>query len=298
MRSFNTSGPCDPKRHYTVLREGLVAAGMSKVKDGRYFTLFAPRQAGKTTFFQLLLDALKREGNFTPIWIGFENMKSLSREEFYEALNHKIHQELSTAGIMLTFTIKNQLSLERFFEEFKAKPVVLALDEFEGVPDSVLSKLMHTFRGMYHKKHLHGLQSLLLVGVSTLAELVVSSASPFNIVDQLVVPYFTRDEVEGLIGQYVAESGQRFEEEVVRALYYDTNGQPGLACALCEHLVETVVTDTSLPVTMAAYYRTLQHFLTERFDKNILNVVQKAREKKSLHAALAVLRSAHSIHRV
>jgi len=34
-------------------------------------------------------------------------------------------------------------------------------------------------------------------------------------------------------------------------------------------------------VTMEHYYRAQQHFLTERFDKNIINIVQKARGKKN-----------------
>lgn len=281
MRRFNTFGPCNPQEHYTLLRPALVAQGMAKVRDGRYFTIFAPRQAGKTTFFQLLLAELEREGRFLPIWISLENAKTLGREKFYEALNHKIHRELKARGITMDFTIREQFSLERFFEELSATPVVLVIDEFEGVPEVVLSELMHTLRALYHKKQFHGLQSLLLVGVSTIAELVVSHASPFNIVDQLLVPYFTRAEITALINQYVAETGQSFEDDVVRAICHDTNGQPGLVCALCEYLVETVAPDKSRPVTMAAYYRTLRHFLTERYDKNILNIVQKAREKKT-----------------
>ncbi len=281
MRRFNTFGPCDPKEHYTLLRPALVAQGVAKVRAGRYFTIFAPRQAGKTTFFQLLLAELEREGNFLPIWISLENTKTLGRERFYEALNHFIHQELSARGRNVDFTIKDQLSLQRFFEEWNAPPIMLVIDEFEGVPEIVVSELMHAFRSMYHKKQFYGLQALMLVGVSTIAELVVSSASPFNIVDQLLVPYFTRAEVEELIGQYVSETGQRFEEEAIRALAHDTNGQPGLVCALCEYLVETVVPDKSESVTMPAYYRALRHFLTERYDKNIINIVQKAREKKA-----------------
>jgi hypothetical protein len=53
---------------------------------------------------------------------------------------------------------------------------------------------------------------LCLVGVSTIAELVVSSASPFNIAEELQLPYFTETEVHSLIEQYVTESGQVFEE--------------------------------------------------------------------------------------
>lgn len=42
-----------------------------------------------------------------------------------------------------------------------------------------------------------------------------------------------------------------------------------------------MVPDHSQPITLAAFYPTLHHFLTERFDKNIVNIVQKAREKQA-----------------
>jgi len=41
-----------------------------------------------------------------------------------------------------------------------------------------------------------------------------------------------------------------------------------------------MVPERSQPITMEAFYPTLHHFLTERFDKNIVNIVQKAREKR------------------
>jgi hypothetical protein len=44
--------------------------------------------------------------------------------------------------------------------------------------------------------------------------------------------------------------------------------------------VEKLVTNRRKPVLMEHYYQAQQHFLTERFDKNIINIVQKAREKK------------------
>jgi hypothetical protein len=83
-----------------------------------------------------------------------------------------------------------------------------------------------------------------------------------------------------LIGQYVAESGQPFAKAVVKAIYENTQGQPGLTCALCHYLVTEKVTDRSQPITMAALYPTLKHFLTERRDKNILNIVSKTRERR------------------
>ena len=67
-------------------------------------------------------------------------------------------------------------------------------------------------REIYQYKQHYALQALIFVGVSTLAELVVSSASPFNIVDQLQIPYFTFAEVQELIQQYVSET--RYHEYV------------------------------------------------------------------------------------
>jgi len=124
------------------------------------------------------------------------------------------------------------------------------------------------------------MHSLALVGVSTVAELVVSSASPFNIAEELPIPYFTFQEVRSLIKQYVTESGQVFSKKVIKLIYENTFGQPGLVCALCSYIVKKLATDRQ-PVTIEHYYRAQHHFLTERFDKNIINIVQKAREKRA-----------------
>ncbi len=281
MRYFNTSGPCDPEKHYTVMREALVAQGKTLVEQGRYFTIFAPRQAGKTTYFQLLQNRLKAEGNYTPIWISFEDLKTVDWKTFYRDVTSQLEDELSEYGIPVTQPITNQSELPLFFKEIRhqLKPVALFIDEFEGIPDCVLSELMHGLRKMYHRKKYHSLHALSLVGVSTVAELVVSSASPFNIVDELRIPYFRLEEVRELIQQYVNESEQNFEENVLKAIYDNTQGQPGLVCGLCGHLVEYVATNHSKSVTMEDMYKTLTHFITERFDKNIINIVQKARIK-------------------
>lgn len=282
MRYFNTSGPCNPDLHYTVMREELVATGQRLVEEGRYFTIFAPRQAGKTTYFQLLFRHLK-EQNFTPVWISFESLRTIGREKFYQVMGHELQRALAAHGLKLNHSFVDQVDVQRFFEAARpqAPRIVLVIDEFEDVPESVMSELLHAFRKMYHQKEYYALHALALVGVGSLAELVVSSSSPFNIVDELQIPYFSQNEVEHLIQQYVADSGQRFEADVIQAIYHNTQGQPGLVCALCHHLVNVTAPLPSQPVSIDAFYKTLRHFLTERLDKNILNVVQKAKQKQS-----------------
>jgi AAA-like domain len=281
MRYFNTSGPCNPAEHYTVLRRELVAEGVEKVRRGWYITIFAPRQSGKTTFFQLLIGELWKSGQYLPIWISFENLQNATKEQFYEALNHELCHNMEKHAVVPQRVIKSELDIPGFFEELRRQreKIVLVIDEFEGIPQAVLGELMHSLRKIYHERERYALHSLLLVGVSTIADLIVSSASPFNIVDEQKIPYFSKEEVKELIGQYTAESVQKFDTEVIKAIYANTAGQPGLVCALCQHLVESIATDRSQSVTMADFYKTLTHFLTERFDKNIINIIRKAREK-------------------
>jgi type II secretory pathway predicted ATPase ExeA len=283
MRFFNTSGACIPEEHYTVMRQSLVAQGLQLVAQGRFFTIFAPRQSGKTTYFQLLFRQLNRL-DFTPVRLSFEGMRTLTRAKFYQVLGRRLQRGLSEQGIERNYHFVDQSDLQESLDKshWGERRLVLVIDEFEEMPPEVLSELLHSLRDVYQYQEHYALHSLLLVGVSTLAELVVSSASPFNIVDQLQIPYFTFAEVQELIEQFVAESGQPFDEQVIKAIYDNTQGQPGLVNALCQHLVETVATDRSQPVTMAHFYVALKHFLTERFDKNILNVIRKAREKPEL----------------
>jgi hypothetical protein len=267
------------------MREALIAKGKEKVRKGRYFTLFAPRQTGKTTYFQLLLEAVRSE-NFTPIWISFEKLKTVTRNRFYQDLNNQLHQELAEHQIKLEHTIADQIDVVQLFEKIRShtQSVVLVIDEFEGIPDAVLSEMMHAFRQMYHRKKYHALHSLILVGVSTIAELVMSVASPFNIAEELKISYFTPAEVNQLIEQYVAESGQQFEEGVIKAIYDNTKGQPGLVCALLVQMIKKVATNRS--VTMDDFLLTLNEFLMSKYDKNILNIVQKAEEKKAFMCRL------------
>ena len=268
------------------MREALVATGQALVDDGLYFTIVAPRQTGKSTYFQLLFDSLK-ERDYIPVWVSFESFKTISREQFYETFGLELQEELSQFGLDIEQEIDqpfaNHIDLQNYFRKLAKQPkkIVLVIDEFEDVPDDAMGDVLHSFRKIFHRKQFYALHSVILVGVSTLSELIVagSSSSPFNVADELAISYFTFAETHALIQQYIHESGQIFEADVIQSIYDNTQGQPGLTCALCAHLIQEKP-DRAQPIVMANFYKTLQHFLIERSDKNILNVVQKAREKQ------------------
>ena len=85
-RYFNTSGPNYPEKHYTLMRRELVEEGINLVQQEKYFTIWAPRQSGKSTYFLLLKKQLERQG-YTVVWMNIENFIDASLSTFLTKLN-------------------------------------------------------------------------------------------------------------------------------------------------------------------------------------------------------------------
>ena len=85
MRLFNTSGPNILAKHYTLPRLELIERGKKLVNNDRYFTIWAPRQTGKSTYFRLLGNALTEEGYYVS-YISFENYIKRPYGSFMERL--------------------------------------------------------------------------------------------------------------------------------------------------------------------------------------------------------------------
>ncbi|MEO3876803.1 hypothetical protein ABGB18_49340 [Nonomuraea sp. B12E4] len=51
---FNTTGPCDPQRHYMLPPAPRLPEARVLIEMDRYFVLHAPRQTGKTTMLRTL----------------------------------------------------------------------------------------------------------------------------------------------------------------------------------------------------------------------------------------------------
>ena len=82
MRYFNTHGPVDVDQHYVVSRQPLADSLQVQIDQGKYFTIFAPRQVGKTTLLRQLNDMLAEHSNSLPISTSFERYESWSVESF------------------------------------------------------------------------------------------------------------------------------------------------------------------------------------------------------------------------
>ena len=84
MRYFNTHGPVEIEEHYVVSRQWLVDQLSGQIDQGKYFTIFAPRQMGKTTLLEKLDDMLTKHHDYVPITLSFEEFERESANNFME----------------------------------------------------------------------------------------------------------------------------------------------------------------------------------------------------------------------
>jgi len=144
MRQFNTSGPNMPEQHYTLFRPELMKKGMELVKASQYFTIWAPRQTGKSTYFGLLAEALEKEGYKVAI-VSFEGNAntpiSTFMNEFAGEMNRFWGTDFEATNISDVFYRVRKITNEKF---------VLIIDEVEGLNTSYFNDFLHNVRKIYH----------------------------------------------------------------------------------------------------------------------------------------------------
>ena len=206
MRKFNTSGPNILDEHYTLSRLDLIETGKELVHTNRYFTIWAPRQTGKSTYFELLTTELEKEG-YKVAQINFENYKKSSMKSFIQTLTDELGKYWHKQ-----FPQKNLQSVFQDISNITDEKLVLIFYEVEGINPKFFGDFLHSIRNLYHRRTKHSLKSVILVSVSNIVGVVQDNASPFNIADNLNVPYFTNEETRELLGQHEQETGQLFED--------------------------------------------------------------------------------------
>jgi len=274
MREFNTSGPNIPSRHYTIRREKEIIEGIKLVENERYFTIWAPRQTGKSTYFRQLASSLDDKG-YKVAHINFENYKNASLDTFL----YNLKSELKTYW-NISFDEENELAkIFDLITEIKDKKCVLIIDEVEEINQAYFSDFLHSIRNAYHSRETHCLKSVILAGVSNILGGVSNNVSFFNIADNLNIPYFTNDEVYELLGQHESETGQLFDVKVKDKISEITANQPGLVNGFAKKLVDDFPDKKALDYD--DYLKVEDWYLTMAIDKNFANILNKANEERN-----------------
>ena len=308
MRRFGTRGPVNPEKNYVVSRAEEMTDLINRIKDGRYIVLFAPRQTGKTTFFKRALDALATEDSkYFPIQLDFQVQRNVSPAVFYERLHEMMRAQIervlrlrgkSTTGALTRFLENTQVtdsfSMLRFFKQFdnlldseySGQHVVLFIDEFDGIPETVVTDFLYVLRHIYISDELQCPYSVGIVGVKSIMQLNYDrSISPFNIQDDFNLPNFTFEQVCELLSQYTEETGQPFTPEVIEMLHKQTGGQPFLVNRFAQILTEELEIPKPEAITMEHFAAAHVQLLDEE-NTNISHLLTNIRRDPRFESLL------------
>ena len=249
MRSFNTAGPVKPDRDYCIppldrldLDEVLFLIGQAK-----YFVLHAPRQSGKTSTLLALRDRLNADGAYHCVYTTFECAQT-ARENVEEAMQAILDELAERARRTLGDHLISDawpdilaksgpyralaVSLTRWAEA-APKPLVLLIDEIDALVGRSLISALRQLRAGHDKRPDRFPQSVVLCGLRDVRNYPIDAGgSPFYVkAESLRLDDFARDEVQALLEQHTAETGQAFSPEALEAIWSQTMGQPWLVNA-------------------------------------------------------------------
>ncbi|MCP4152026.1 MAG: ATP-binding protein, partial [bacterium] len=299
-RFFEDSGTVDPKAAYYVPLDDVANRKNQDIKTmvdlGRYFSIFAPRQSGKTTLFEGIRRQLHREPTYVVIVLSFEKYKEVDVPRFYELIQKELYSQLinrlkkvncekaeSVETFLAGHKLFDHISFSQLFEELNRliefKKIVVFIDEFDGIPLKELGNFLTALRDLYQKykqTKKKALYSIGLMGIRNITKLVVGGVSPFNIADQVDLPPFSSKNARDLYAQYTEETNQPFTEQAVDMLYEKTAGQPWLINRLGTILTIDIKPQTPEPINEKDVGKAIRILLDER-NNHFDNLYEKAK---------------------
>ena len=314
MKTFSTYGPVNPEEHYVVSRAEELADFISRVKLGRYIVIFAPRQTGKTTFFQWALDALASNASETyfPIELNFEVYEGYTASDFYGSLYQRICREIGRVyqkrqdvpseilkQLLEDTKLTDHIAMMEFFEQLGEtlgdEKLVLIIDEFDGIPQDAMRGFLRALRSIYVQRSTQQCPySVGIVGVKNVTQLNLDrSISPFNIQDEFSLPNFTLEQVHELLAQYTDEVGQAFTPEVVKSIHRQTAGHPFLVNRFAQILTEEMAIPKNETIQLA-HFAAAHTQLLEETNVNINHLITNIRRNPRFESILMRIASYES----
>lgn len=307
MRRFNTEGPVVARKHYCIppLERIDLKRILALIRDERYFALHAPRQTGKTSVLYALQDLLNSgsEGAYRCVYFNVEPGEAF-HEDVREAMRSIISaiasRSLSVLGDRFVedvgFDILDRhgpggglAEVLRRWARNDPRPLVLLIDEIDALKGDSLIAVLRQLRAGYPDRPQGFPHSVVLCGVRDVRDYrirsgstgkIVTGGSAFNIsAGSLRLGDFSQAEVETLLGQHSAESGDEFQPEAIQRVWTQTCGQPWLVNALCDRACFQNKQDGGYQITEDRVLEAQEQLILER-TVHLDQLADKLREER------------------
>ena len=278
---------------------------MELIGEHKYFTLHAGRQTGKTTSLMWLQKHYNASGGVRALWVDIETAREKADPlaAFRTVLNNldaalaRAHPDFPRPGAAEVKALLDDPSTAvlrylRGVAGAESRPFVLLVDEVDGlVGEAMVSFLTQLRQGYIERSEAPFPASVVLVGQRQVRDYTLSTeerravawlgtTSPFNIAAEATsLCPFTREEVDELLSQHTAVTGQRFEPAAVERIQLLGDGHPWLTNALADQIVGIDVRDRRVAVTAEHVEAAKETIILER-RSHIDSLVARLREPR------------------
>lgn len=260
-KRFNTTGSCDPRRHYMVNIDDKLDQIEALVNDGLYFTINRARQYGKTTTMDMLFNRLADK--YVVYQISFETDGDMfeSGKDFCHGLAMKLSRAPFTTSEQSQYweCHNNCSNLDDFsvvvseFCQKQGKKVVLMIDEVDKSTDNQI--FLH-FLGMLRNKYLDRVKngmdstfySVILAGVYDVKNLKLKIRSeeerkynsPWNIAVRFNIDMTLGSEgIKKMLDEYENDYHTGMDTKgIANEIHRYTSGYPVLVSYICSLIHE------------------------------------------------------------
>jgi len=298
VKYFNVTGLCIPKKHYMVDISSKVNKIIEMVDRGDYFTINRPRQFGKTTTFNELVEELNKK--YIVIKTSFEGIGDDifgTEEKFCNEVfdifassvrftNKELYTKLKYYGDKTNNFKQLSNNITEIIEEY-GKDMILIIDE---VDKSSGNRIFMQFLGVLRNKYLAQnakedltFKSVILGGVNDIKNIKLKIRdekdrgfnSPWNIAADFKLDMsFSGEEIKNMLEEYVNETNIKMDIELLaKEIRNFTNGYPYLVSRLCKNIDEYLDKDWTIEGLTKAIKMTLNETNTLFVDviKNLEN---------------------------
>ena len=266
MREFNTTGICNPEKHYMVdISERLVEI-KKLVDSGKYFCINRARQYGKTTTLSALRKFLASE--YEVISLSFQKIGKAGFEDegtFVQTLARLLLAEHEFTGLCIPektlsfFEMINErdtdsVKMDEIFWELMRwcreakKPIVLMIDEVDTATNNqVFLDFLAQLRDSYLDREDKGspaFHSVILAGVTDVRHLKSKirpedeqkTNSPWNIAADFDIDMSLAESgIKVMLDEYESDHNTGMDTSLIARLLRDyTSGYPYLVSRLCQ----------------------------------------------------------------
>ena len=300
---FNTAGPCIPAKHYMLPALDRLPEVRRLVGMERYFVIHAPRQTGKTTALNALVDEINGKGEMVALYCTLETLQNAKDPDKsnlairdlildnYESAFPSGNAEAEAVphdGGGTGLAVRNVL---RRLCRRAGKPFVVFFDEADCLAGDVLISFLRQLRdGYVNRAKVPFPASIALVGMLDVRDYKaqirpagesMGQISPFNIISKdMLLRNFNADEVAALYAQHTDATGQTFATGVLEKVMEFSGGQPWLVNALARECVEEMHGFRYGETVTVDDVETAKETIIRRRDTHVDSLMERLREPR------------------